>query len=51
MNAIKTIGNIKYLYINVNDNPDANIKKYFSTIINFIDETKKNGGKCLVHCA
>ncbi|OAY27884.1 dual specificity protein phosphatase 1 [Manihot esculenta] len=39
-----------YKVIGVVDREDTNLRQYFDDCINFIDEAKRQGGGCLVHC-
>lgn len=43
-------GNIDQLHIYLQDSPFVNIKRHFSTIVNFIDAHKEQNRKVLVHC-
>jgi len=48
-NVFETIG-VKYLTIRIDDSESSNISQYFEQTFNFIDECRRKGGKCLLHC-
>lgn len=41
---------IKYVYIALEDEEDENIEQHFTTVVEFIESERKNGGKTLVYC-
>ncbi|XP_063937428.1 dual specificity protein phosphatase 1 isoform X1 [Daucus carota subsp. sativus] len=40
----------KYKIVDVQDQPDVSISRYFDDCFGFIDEAREMGGKILVHC-
>ena len=40
----------EYEVIYAKDNPDEKLENYFEQSVQFIDNSVKAGGKCLIHC-
>ncbi|UMM28061.1 hypothetical protein L5515_011068 [Caenorhabditis briggsae] len=49
-NTFEDDPNMRYLRISADDNASHNLTKFFPEAISFIEDARRNGSACLVHC-